>query len=162
MAAYKWKIPMPVPAEDAANELTRIENSYGRVTPERVLDESRDASAVLHPCFEWDDAKAAEGYRLNQARQLIGNIVITIETPDPKPPQYVRQFVNVAEKPRQAGEYVSINVAMSNPDLRAIVLRNAKNELRMFRRKYETYTELAAEFDPIFKSIDSWLDATPD
>ena len=143
---YEWKFPMPVDAQIAGEELARIEGEHSNLTPELVLEESRNESAVLHPCFEWDDSIAAEKYRLDQAGYLLRNIVITVtKTADAKvdaPEEVkVRAFVNVSEEKK--GVYVPIKTALSQENYRKRVLENALAELLMFQNKYSIYVELA-------------------
>ena len=150
---YDWKIPMSVDAQSAGEELARIENKNGALTPESVLEESRAENAVLHDCFEWDDSIAAEKYRVNQARFIIRNIVTvgTISKDNtPKNVQF-RAFVNVSDN--SAGKFISIKTAMSNEDYKAQVLRNAAMELKAFKTKYQIYSELA----DVFVAADEFL-----
>ena len=48
-----------------------IENRQGRLDPQSVVAAARNKKSPLHKQFEWDDTKAAEKYRLEQARELI-------------------------------------------------------------------------------------------
>lgn len=50
----------------------------GRLTPERVLDDAKRPESPLHKHFQWDDQKAAEQHRLDQARDLIRTVKITV------------------------------------------------------------------------------------
>jgi hypothetical protein len=78
---YNWKIKglaKKVDPSIAANELHRLQNVYGVITPEIIVNESKNPKSVLHPIFEWDDNKAAFNYRLQQARILLNNIQITV------------------------------------------------------------------------------------
>ena len=95
---YKWKIPgvIPVDAQTAGEELQRIYQEKGGLNPSDIVEESRNDSAPLHPCFEWDDEIAAEKYRQTQAMQIVRSIV-TIQESDKKKPQEVRAFVHVQE-----------------------------------------------------------------
>lgn len=52
----------------------------GKLTPENVLAEARKESSPLHDHFQWDDADAAEKWRLDQASRLIRTFTITVET----------------------------------------------------------------------------------
>ena len=68
---YQWKIPVaPVSAQTAGEELERLYRKHGKLDPADVVEESRDASAPLHGCFEWNDAIAAEKYRVHHAAML--------------------------------------------------------------------------------------------
>jgi hypothetical protein len=64
----------------AAEELQRITNIYGKITPEIIVNESKDPESILYPIFEWDDDKAAYNYRLQQARILLNNIQVNVIT----------------------------------------------------------------------------------
>ena len=63
-----------VEAQDAGEELERINDKYGQTTASNVVDESRPEEAVLHEAFEWDDEVAAEEHRKTQARSLIKTV----------------------------------------------------------------------------------------
>lgn len=92
---YQYKVPYArVGAQIAGEELARIEKEKGSLTPEMVVDESREEDAPLHPVFELDDKKAAECYRIVQAGGLIRNVTVKIEEAPRMEP--VRAFVNVA------------------------------------------------------------------
>lgn len=154
--AYKWKYQMPVDAQTAGEELERISGKYGGVLlPENIVDESRDANAVLHNCFEWDNNIAAEKYRVEQARYIIRNIVCIVEKPaiedgQTKTVEVVRAFVDVSEKPK--GVFIPIKTALNQENYREKILRDALAELRMFQKKYRIYAELAG----ICKAIDNF------
>lgn len=55
----------------AAIKLLELESSSGEVTPRALWEAARDPSHPLHGDFEWDDAKAADAHRDEQARQLL-------------------------------------------------------------------------------------------
>lgn len=88
-----YRAPAGLDPQKALDALTEIESNLG-LTPRNVVEQSRDPSAVLHPCFEWSDDIAAEKFRLNQAATLIRAIKVTIE--DVEPIEY-RPFVHVVE-----------------------------------------------------------------
>lgn len=64
--------------EVAIMEIEKIENLYGKITAETVLRHAENKDCILHKLFEWDDSKAAEKFRLSQARTLINNIEVRI------------------------------------------------------------------------------------
>ena len=142
---YEWKVPIyKVPAQDAGEELERISKMHGKLTAEAVVDESRAEDAVLHGCFEWDDQRAAEQYRVSQASKLIRTISVKVEATDDGQPQQVRAFFPVD------GSYEPIRKIVSVHDLYARILETAMSELIAFKQKYQTLTEL----DSLFKEID--------
>ena len=79
---YKWKmegLARGVDPSIALQELNRIQDLYGSVTPEIVVNESKNPGSPLYPIiFKHEDKKAAYLYRLELARKLINNIHLTI------------------------------------------------------------------------------------
>ena len=149
---YSWgRKHHGVPAKTAGEELERIQQRDGMVTKETLLDESRPEEAPLHPAFEWDDTKAAEKYRLTQAKSIINDIVVEVIRTGEDETKKVPAFVNVVKGLQNNAQYLSIDVAMSDEDHRKAVLENAKSELNAFKRKYSNLTELAGVFAEIDK-----------
>lgn len=145
---YEYKVPYTkVSAQEAGEELARIEREHGGLTPELVVDASRVESAPLHPVFEWDDKKAAESYRIVQAGSLIRNVTVKIEEAPRMEP--VRAFVNVASVGQRKGIFVSIKSAMDDADSRETVLARALAELEKVKEKYKDLRELASIFAEI-------------
>jgi hypothetical protein len=83
MEKYYWKMKGLAKGVDpsiAAEELKRLQNLHGTVTPELIVREAEKKRSPLHNIFEWDDEKAAYNHRLQQARILLNNIQVTIIT----------------------------------------------------------------------------------
>lgn len=149
---YSWgRKHHGVKAHVAGEEIERIQERDGVVTKETLLDESRPEEAPLHPAFEWNDALAAENYRLYQARSIINDIVVEVVRNDDGKTQKAPAFVNVVEGKHNPARYLSLDVALSKEDKRTAVLNNAKVELKSFRNKYANLTELAGVFAEIDK-----------
>lgn len=142
---YKWKIPgiVPVDAQTAGEEIERIYNRDGFVDPAVLVMESKEESAPLHKCFEWNDTEAAKKYRITQAKEIVRSIVTVHETTNTE----TRAFVSVKQ------EYHPISVVIKQPDAREILLNQALNELRWFERKYSELTELCGVFQEIRKVV---------
>lgn len=151
---YEWNhYKYPVNAQVAGEYLEGLDKKHNGVTAEIILDESRDKKAVLHPCFEWDNKKAAEQYRLQQARNLMSNLVqveIIEEKSKKATNTCVRAFVSI-EPHNNKAVYRPISLAMSNEDTRKVVIANAYKELLMFKGKYEKFIE----FKSIIEAIDN-------
>ena len=148
---YSWKYNQAVSAEIAGKRFEELEAKHGEITPRIVLDDARDENAPLHPCFEWDDNKAAEAYRLTQAGLMIRALVVTVEKTELPTP--TRAFVNVSTMEEKQGRFVSVQTALSKDEMRAAVLTRAVMELTQFRRKYEDLKELADVFAALDKVI---------
>lgn len=142
---YKWKTGYhKVDAETAGKELNRIKKKRG-LTAKAVVDESRDPKARLHKEFEWNDNIAAERFREQQARILIGDLIIEADTPAGS--TQTRGFVKLS----QDSEYESIQEVLADVEATNQLLDRAKTELRWFRDKYSTLKELAGVFAEIEK-----------
>ena len=101
-------------------------------TPEEVLEKAKDPASELHKCFEWDDTKAAEKYRLRQATLLITNLAVEVEIPEAKP-IICRAYVNVSDTKK--GTFMKVDSAFKVEETREIVIERALRELRAFEEK---------------------------
>lgn len=142
---YKWKMQgiIPVSAETAGAELERIQNEYGSLNAKQIVDESREDTAPLHPCFEWDDRKAAEKYREDQARKIVNLLVVDGDTMNSAEP--VRAYVHVGGSYKQTREVIQIK------DARDEMLAKAMEELKWFKHKYSVLAELKPVISEIGK-----------
>lgn len=140
---YDWKVRgiYPVEAQAAGEEISRIYEKYGSLTASDIVNESRDAAAPLHPCFEWDDAVAAEKYRERQAGDIVRAIVAVPQNDDAV--EVTRAFVSIQNS------YMPISVAVTRRDAMEELLATARRELAAFQRKYRVLTQLQAVFDAI-------------
>lgn len=143
---YQWKIGSlaKVSADVAGRECERLAATSEGLTPDTLLEASRDAAAPLHGCFTWDDAVAGEAYRRIEARQIINALIIE---PDVEHKEPVRAFFRVQD----ARAFEPTSVIMREQDKRAALLATALRELAAFRRKYQQLDELA----DIFAAIDA-------
>lgn len=55
-------------------ELQRLEALHGKVAPEVVVREARAKESPLHRYFDWNNKRAADKWRLEQARSLISSV----------------------------------------------------------------------------------------
>lgn len=144
---YSWSYNKPVAAEVAGKRLEELTAIHGTVTPKIILEDSRDENAPLHPCFEWDDGKAAEAYRLRQAHEILISLKVTVESGEKE--IETRAFVNIADKNEKSGEFIAVGAALSKEETRQAVLTRALAELTYFKRKYESLVELSDVFSAI-------------
>lgn len=125
----------------------------GRLTPEVVVKDATKASSPLHKYFEWDDTKAAEKHRLEQARGLIRTVVVRFnEDFDSEP---VRAFVSVKVGGDEQPSYQPTHVALTRPDLRGQLLNQAMDDMIKFRRKYNQLKELAKVLETMDETLGS-------
>jgi polyhydroxyalkanoate synthesis regulator phasin len=142
---YKWVEGSKMPGDaNAAGRVCSELAEQGKLTPEELVNASRDEESPLHGMFEWDDTIAAEKYREVQARKIIRSVeIVMTDSPVPQ-----RAFQTVEHK-----TYRRIETVMGSEEMRRILLNNAKKELDAFRRKYSRLTELAMVFEAIEKTI---------
>lgn len=151
---YSWKVTgVGCSAQDAGETISEIEKRDGVVTKESFLEASRPIEAPTHNAFEWNDSVAAEKYRLEQSGRIIRNLCVKIIKDDK--PEKVTAYVNINKTTADNARYMSLQVALEDDENRSAVLENALNELRLFKRKYETLSELAEVFTAIDKAVRS-------
>lgn len=113
-------------------------NADGHLTPADVVETARSDNHPLHPHFEWNDAVAAESYRLDQARSIIRMVRVIDDTSNDGT---TRAFLSV--KDNVVGmSYRSIGDVKSSLELQMAVLRQAERDLDAFKRRYREMTDV--------------------
>ena len=143
---YEWRgMQYPVDPQVAGRYFKSLEKQYGSVTPENLLESSKPEDSVMHKCFQWDDAIAAEKYRKYQASSMIANLVKVVikqnENSGLCEETKMRAVVSVSTG-IEKGEFVSIERAMTDSEMRETVLKYALRELSIFQEKYKYLSEL--------------------
>ncbi len=110
-------------------EITRIYQESGQVTPSAVLEAARPKSSPIHDAFEWSNVKAAEEYRLWQARQWIRRVEIIVED---RPERLVH--VPIIQHDTREGFYKPA-AAMLDDEF-AVALRETAAKLQAVKRAY--------------------------
>lgn len=169
--SYREGYSFKVPAQIVGETFERIIDSGVQLTAQSFLDESRPEESPTHALFEWDDSIAAEKYRLHQSKNVILQIECvetSIETSETDSEvevversehqedgqHYRHAYVNVNQKrPGQMGNYVPVQTALSNDEMRIQVLRNAISALRSIERRVN-YLEELAEVCKIIRDLD--------
>jgi hypothetical protein len=129
-----------------AAEMLRLKTNAGdRLTPKAVVNEARNPKNVLHPCFEWDNRKAGEEYRLWQARQLIRVFVTVLDEAPQAGPVNVFVSLTTDRKEPDGGYRMTVDV-LKHVDQRAQLLEDAKREFVHWKTKYRLLHELAGIF----------------
>ena len=120
-------------------ELAKIAaDGKGHLTPKAVVNAARADRSPLHRFFEWDDAKAAESYRLDQARTLIRAIkIVDDEREEPAP-----AFISIAGK--GGTSYRPLADVLGNSDLQLVALQSAERDLLAFEKRYRSMAEICS------------------
>jgi len=121
----------------------QIQTEQGYVIASDVVEISRPEQAPLHEEFEWDDERASEKYRQQQARQLLRKVVINY-----KGKQIHRHHnVKLQISGKQIKGYVSIAKILSDEELKQQVLEGALARLQYWQQQYKNYQELDGIID---------------
>ena len=115
------------------------EGNEGRLNPANVVDAARVETSALHPHFEWDDAVAAERYRLEQARTIIRSIVAVDEDKGEK--SAAPAFISINDG---GTSYRAIDEVRNSVDLQTKLLAAADRDLESFQTRYRTLKEVCA------------------
>lgn len=145
-----------IEAKTAYKEIQKIMRAHdGRVTPELLVQEAKDSNNPLHPeIYNKDVGDAAQEYYKSRAGEILRAIVIEVADYPRKP---IRSFTPVILPCNTDGEcveeedsmssrklqWVSMEEALKDPELRKQVLARAKAELKSIRQKYENLVELS-------------------
>ena len=136
---YKFRngYSLPVDAQTVGDRLTSIKDQLGRVyTPADVVADAKPWASPLHPCFEWNNRKAADLWREDQARHVIRSVE-TVETSDDGTETRRPAFVSVCDRsqPRNESAYMAIADVLDDDTLRRRVLNDVTSQLRGLARR---------------------------
>jgi hypothetical protein len=123
-------------------EVRKLADKLGRQpTDEELLVAATPKSHPLHAYYEWDDTIAGHKYRLEQSHVMLMSlkfIVHELQARD-RAPIRVRKLLVVTR-----GEPMRLrNEALAERDSREIIIANAKEELRIWCRRWPDIPELA-------------------
>lgn len=128
-------------AQKVADEISAIGEAP---TAADIVDAARNEDSELHKCFEWDDSRAAELWRLKQARDVVHHLVYVEEKiPVDRPEIRIRYMDNTERGYKEAKKIVR------NEDSYKALLAQAYSELRAFKVKYSMLSELKEILDLI-------------
>ena len=137
--AVVWSMKMfKADANKVYSELEQITER----TPQNVVDYAAEhPESELYKCFTWDDTKAANEWRKQEARQVMRLLVFEAENEEE--PIKVRVLQKTDE------EYKPVTQIVRNKDEYKELLKRAKAELAAFKERYKTLTELETVLEAI-------------
>lgn len=112
------------------------------ISAEEIVEKAKDENSELHKCFEWDNEKAGNLYRIQQARTIVCNLVFIPKKENDTP---IRVFHISTEK----SVYKPTKLILQQPNEYQHLLETAKQELYSFQRKYKSLVELEGVFEAI-------------
>jgi hypothetical protein len=113
----------------------------GPVTAQEVADVARSSNSPLHRFFEWDDKKAANLYRTEQARNMLRSIKVKYVEDGAE--KVTRAFQITASRRERDGlhGYSSISVMHGDRAVAVHMMRNAMRELQQWKERYEAHQD---------------------
>lgn len=138
MITASWKRGMEGIFKADPNKIAAEISKIGEeVTPKQIVDYARDSNTELHKCFDWNDQSAAEKYRQYQARKVLQLLVIENHHANQDIPE--RRFFYKVD---HTSGYKPSFLIFKNAEEYEKLLKTAMMELRAFKRKYSSLTEL--------------------
>jgi len=138
-------------AEQYGLELIRLrEKANGSLKTKDIVESARSEDSPIHKYFNWDDTKAAELYRRDQARHLINGIVEVIIEEDEE--REIPIFFNIIEEDENGSQgYVMVEEVIKNGEYKNQLLQKAIQEIKHWQTKYKTLKDLGVIFGAIEK-----------
>lgn len=126
------------------SELLALRDTDGLLRPKKIVAWARqNPDSDLHREFEWDNRRAAEEYRIWQARRIVAMHLTYEEGP--------RQFVSLRiDQAREGGGYRDLEDVKNAPDLMQHALQDALDDLERTQQRYNFLRELA----PVWKATE--------
>lgn len=138
--------------DDIKKELERIESEHGVIVPEAVVEAARDPGCPLHEHFTWDDSKAAESWRIVEARKLIARV--RVEMVGQQQSTYnVRAFTHLSTD--KTG-YRSLSNITADASLSETLRRDLAKDLERLVSKYRSTVAVINE-PALFETIDAYV-----
>lgn len=128
----------------------------GEVQPRDVVDVAKSSNSPLHKYFEWNDARAADQFRLEQARNMLRSIKVKYTENGAE--RVGRAFV-VTTKAGDPGQkrYSEFIVLHGDSAVAVHMMRNALKELASWKNRYEQHQtdweKLSTAFHGVFNQV---------
>lgn len=145
--SFKQGFRSNLDAEIVGATIEQLSVTHGSVTADLLVEEAKHSDSPLHHYFIWDDSEAAKKYREDQARLLIRNVEVRI-IQNNQSTEPIKAFINVKS---QYDGYKPIQKVMENKNLKTLFIKQAYDELMLWRDRYIQY----AEFGEVIKVIDT-------
>lgn len=126
----------------AGLQLTEEQREYivglernGRLSAMELVEDARDPGSPLHPLFTWDDERAAQEYRLEQARTVIRSVQVQVERRSVMvaAPRYVKD----PSRPGNHAGYMSMETVQDDNALAVLAVVAELNRCLGYLRRAE-------------------------
>jgi len=138
-----------VHANAVGNALEFLRERDGVVNARAFVDYSRPEDAETHPIFEWNEAVAAENYRVIQARETIRELRVVPTSSDMAPASQGPVYVHVRQAQTPINGYAPAWVVVTRPDWTEQAKTECMTQLLGLERRYRFLEQLT----PIWQAI---------
>ena len=138
---FKARTGAPFSVKDAqkiGEELDLIK-SKTELNPNNIVERAKNPKSVLHNYFEWDSTKAAEQYRLQQARNIVNHIVEVIVIRGENVEQKAFFNVNTNEG---TNVYVTLTEAIKTPSYRKQLIKEMETILENLLKLIKLFSSM--------------------
>ena len=147
----KWQTTL-FKAADPVKCYEEITSIGDEVTPEQVVEKGMDPHSELNKCFTKDDTEAAYKWRLREAREIMRQLIV-VTRPDPEDEDEKKEPIQfrllMKNDNSHSSGYKQVLVMVRDDDEYQKLLNQAREELRIFKKKYSMLTELREIMDLI-------------
>lgn len=132
-------------------EKIRSLSNKGLLKPEDIVHyaKNKEEYPVLHSKFDWDDSSAAYKHRIQQAREIIRTINITIEyvkSNNKVVKLKVREYVSLSNDRIAGYGYRRLDNVLSNEELTIDFILTIEKELTIISKKVTTYNLVSSKY----------------
>ena len=120
--------------------LADLERRHGDVDPRVLVTEASSESHPLHDRFEWDDARASESWRLEQASAIIRSVRVRVVSSDEDlsvRKYYAGRDTGISDP----GTYRDIDAVREDPKALAQLERSMERDLAALERRYRHFCQ---------------------
>jgi hypothetical protein len=123
------------------------------ITAQDFVEAARPSDAPVHHLIEWNNKRAADLYRLDQARYVMRSITVVVEIAgeEEETRAYHHVTVDTDEGPKEG--YVRQEIVWETPEARDQIIRRAIGEISAWQERYKQYQELAVVHEAVGKLL---------
>lgn len=160
MAIYKAAKGAGFTDKDAQVIGEHLESLGEKFSPHDVVRSASAEESPIHKHFTWDDAKASEQWRLQEARGLVNRLTIVVKVDGVK--QEAKAFYSVAVRIEETNSveprYVKVTTARHDLALQRTILDDLLDDLNGITKKYDQFRQIigAGMFEEIQKTVEKF------
>ena len=131
-----------------------LADETGHISAHRVLNEARDPTCVIHGKFIWDDARAGEKFRLEQAEGLVK--IVRLEVVIARQTVVVPHYPRDPTRPPREKSFIDITRIGLDPDLTRRVIASELDRIEAQVKRLRSMAEVlgvAATIDELLCNI---------